>query len=184
MRPVRREDLIDFVTYEERREGIRREALAEKAPRRVHVGDVLTFLFETTLTMRYQIQEMMRTERMVRETDIQHEIDTYNEVLGGPGELGATLLIEIDDAEERATKLVEWVTLPEHLYVLLADGKKVRATIDARQISSERVSAVQYLRFPVAGRVPVAIGADHPRLTVEAKLSAEQRAALERDLST
>lgn len=184
MRPVRREDIIDYVTYEERREGIRREVLAEKAPRRVHVGDVLTFLFETTLTMRYQVQEMMRTERMVRETDIQHEIETYNEVLGGPGELGATLLIEIDDAEERAKKLVEWVTLPEHLYVLLADGTKVRATFDARQISSDRVSTVQYLKFPVAGRVPVAIGADHPRLTLEAKLSAEQRAALERDLST
>lgn len=182
MRPVERGEIVDFVTYEEQRERLRAEAMAEKAPRRVHVGDALTFLFETTLTVRYQVQEMMRTERIVREADIAHEIATYNELLGGPGALGATLLIELDDPAERAHKLVEWVDLPQHLYAELEDGTRVRATYDTRQASDERLSSVQYLKFEVAGRVPVALGADHPQLTVRTSLSAEQRAALERDL--
>ena len=97
MKPVARTDLVDYQTYEDARERFRQRAMAAKDARRVHVGPYLTFLFENTLTIRYQIQEMMRTERIVRERDIQHELETYNAVLGGPGELGCTLLIEIDD---------------------------------------------------------------------------------------
>src|SRR5262245_26599066 len=101
MRKVQRTDILDYETYGEQRDELRRVAMAEKDRRRVHVGESLTFLFENTATMRYQILEMVRAERIVKEKDIQHEIDTYNEVLGGEGELGATLLIEIDDRAER-----------------------------------------------------------------------------------
>ena len=97
MKPVERKEIIDYVTYEEQRDAVRDEAMAAKALRRVHIGEYLTLLFENHLTMRYQIQEMVRVERLVKEADIQHEIDTYNEVLGGEGEFGCTLLIEIDD---------------------------------------------------------------------------------------
>ena len=76
-----------------------------KDARRVHVGRHLTFLFENHETIRYQVQEMTRAERMVKEADIRHEIDTYNELLGQGGDLGCTLLIEIDDPAERADKL-------------------------------------------------------------------------------
>lgn len=85
MQRVVRADILDFVTYEERRAELRAAAMAEKALRRVHVGANLTFLFENTATVRYQILEMVRAERMVREADIAHEIETYNELLGGPG---------------------------------------------------------------------------------------------------
>ena len=68
---------------------IRPAILEAKAPRRVHVGGALTFLFENTDTIRYQVQEMVRAERMTREPDIRHELETYNELLGGQGELGA-----------------------------------------------------------------------------------------------
>ena len=100
MQKVLRGEILDFVTYEERRAELRTAAMAEKAVRRVHVGQNLTFLFENTTTVRYQILEMVRAERMVRESDIAHEIETYNELLGGPGELGCTLLVEIPTAEE------------------------------------------------------------------------------------
>jgi hypothetical protein len=104
MQPVGRDSLLDYVTYEERRDAIRRQVFAVKALRRVHVAGVLTFLFENADTVRYQVQEMMRAERIVKEGDIAHELATYNELLGGPGELGATLLIEIEDPVERSAR--------------------------------------------------------------------------------
>jgi|SRR5690349_4306193 len=184
MRPVQRESLLDYVTYETERERLRAEVLKVKAPRRVHVGGVLTFLFENTATIRYQIQEMMRAERTVREADIRHELETYNELLGAPGELGCTLLIEIESAEERTRKLEEWTSLPAALYVRLPGGELVRAACDARQIGETRLSSVHYLKFAVRGRVPWAIGADHPGLTAETELSAATRAALAEDLAS
>jgi len=84
---LERKDILDFVTYAERRDAIRASAMAAKEPRRVHLGDRLTFLFENRETIRYQVLEMVRAEQMVREDDIQHELDTYNAVLGGEGEL-------------------------------------------------------------------------------------------------
>jgi hypothetical protein len=183
MRPVRREEILDLATYERSRDEIRAGILEVKRRRRVHVGGVLTFLFENTATMRYQVQEMVRAERMTGEAEIRHEIETYNELLGGKGELGCSLLIEIPDPEERDRKLRAWLALPRHLYVKLEDGTRVRAAFDPRQVGSDRLSSVQYLRFDVGGRTPVAVGADLPELTVETALDAEQRAALAADLA-
>src|SRR5439155_3272616 len=122
MRPIARDEIVDYATYEDGREAFRARVLAAKHPRRVHLGEYITLLFENPLTVRYQIQEMIRTERIVREPDIEHEIATYNELLGGPGELGVTMLIEIDDPEARAAKLARWLMLPESVYLRLADG--------------------------------------------------------------
>jgi Protein of unknown function (DUF3501) len=184
MRPVRREELLDLATYERSRAEIRAGILEAKRVRRVHVAGVLTFLFENTATIRYQIQEMMRAERMTREADVLHELDTYNELLGGPGELGCSLLIELPDPAERDRKLRAWVGLPKHLYVTLEDGTKVRPGFDARQVGEERLSSVQYLKFGVGGRTPVAVGSDHPQLEGETALDAEQRTALAADLAS
>ncbi|HSB10641.1 MAG TPA: DUF3501 family protein [Blastocatellia bacterium] len=184
MKPVERKEIIDYVTYEEQRDAFREKMFAVKAPRRVHIGEYLTLLFENHLTMIYQIQEMVRTERMVKEADIQHEIDTYNEVLGGEGEFGCTLLIEIDDPAVRDVKLKEWWSLPEKMYLLLEDGTRVWATFDERQRGDDRVSSVQYMKFSTGGRVPVAVGVDLPGFQAEAVLSAEQRQALQKDISS
>ena len=183
MKPVLRGDLVDYQSYDDVREAFRQEAMAAKAARRAHVGDHLTFLFESTLTIRYQIQEMMRAERIVRERDIVHELETYNALLGGPGELGCTLLIEIDDPLVRQVKLTEWFDLPGHLYARLPSGEKVRPTFDEAQRGDGRLSSVQYLKFAVQGIVPLALGSDHPGLTVESPLGDAQRAALAADLA-
>jgi hypothetical protein len=148
----------------------------------VHVGDVLTLLFENTATIRYQVQEMVRAERITRDEDVRHELETYNELLGEDGELGVSLLIEIPEPEERDRKLREWLALPAHLYLLLEGGEKVRPTYDARQVGTDRLSSVQYLRFDVRGQVPVAAGSDLPALTVATRLTEEQREALRADL--
>ena len=184
MKIVSRDSLVDYVTYEERREAMREAVMAAKAVRRIHVGPYLTFLFENQDTVRYQVQEMMRVERIVKEADIRHELDTYNELLGGDGELGCTLLIEIETAEERDVLLREWLDLPRHLYALLPDGRKVRAGFDPRQVGDTRLSSVQYLTFDVGGVVPRALGADHPKLTVEVALREDQQEALRADLAS
>ena len=184
MRPVRRDELMDLASYERSRAEIRAAILEAKRPRRVHVAGILTFLFENTATMRYQVQEMIRAERMAGEAEILHELETYNELLGGPGELGCSLLIEIADPAERDRKLREWLALPAHLYVRVEDGAKVRARFDPRQVGTDRLSSVQYLKFDVGGRLPVAVGCDLPSLEAETVLDAEQRDALARDLAS
>jgi len=183
MRPVSREEILDYMTYNEQRATLRAAVLELKKPRRIHVGEYLTLLFENTDTMRYQIQEMTRIERIVKEADIQHEIDTYNAVLGAPGELGATLMIEIDDPELRDVLLREWLDLPKHLYVRVEDGTTVYCTYDHKQVGDDRVSAVQYIKFDTDGRNPIAIGSDLEALTVEHTLSESQKEALKADLA-
>src|SRR5512138_1420585 len=126
MTAIRREQILDLPTYERARAEIRPAVLEAKRRRRVHVGGVLTFLFENAATIRYQIQEMIRAERITRERDVRHEIESYAEILGGPGELGVTLLIELPDPAERDRRLRDWLALPRHLYVRLAGGEEVR----------------------------------------------------------
>jgi hypothetical protein len=183
MKPVRREELLDLRTYEQMRDDVRREVMAAKQPRRVHVGEHVTVLFENRRTVWYQVQEMLRAERITDEDAIRHELETYNELLGGPGELGATLLIEIDDPAVRAERLREWRELPAHVYARLPDGTRVRPAFDPRQVGADRLSSVQYLRFPVQGRAPVALGIDLPGLVAEAALSPAQQEALAADLA-
>lgn len=183
MKLVQRAEILDHVTYGEQRPEIQAVALAAKRLRRAIVADCLTFLFENNVTIRYQILEMIRTERIVRERDIQHEIDTYNELIGQDGELGVTLLVGLEDPATRDEKLRRWLDLPRHLYLRLADGTRVRARWDDRQISHERLSSVQYLKFPTGGQVPVACGVDYDgELTGEVALTPEQQAALASDL--
>ncbi|PYP88118.1 MAG: DUF3501 domain-containing protein [Blastocatellia bacterium AA13] len=183
MNPVERSEIVDYMTYEETRDAFRDRVMAAKAIRRVHVGEYLTLLFENHLTVRYQIQEMVRAERIVKEADIVHELETYNELLGGEGQIGCTLLIEIPDSAGRPQKLKEWWDLPEKLYLELEDGARVRATFDERQRGDDQLSSVQYLKFDPKGRVPVAVGSDLPQLEVRVMLTGEQRKAIEEDLA-
>jgi len=182
MRAVRRDELLPLELYEKSRAEIRPAVIEAKRRRRVEVAGDLTFLFENAATIRYQILEMIRSERMTREQDIAHELETYNELLGARGELGCTLLIGIPEEAERDVKLRAWLGLVDHLYVKLPDGTKVRARFDPRQVGDDRLSSVQYLKFDVQGRVPVAVGADLPVLTGETLLDDEQREALRQDL--
>jgi hypothetical protein len=178
---VQRSEILSLQEYDVRRDAIRAGAMEAKRLRRVHVGP-LTFLFENAETVRYQVHEMARAERLYRDAEIQHEVDTYNELLGERGELGCSLLIELPDPAVRDAKLRAWRALPEHLYAKLDDGRLVRARYDRRQVGDDRLSSVQYLRFAVGDRAPVAMGSDLPELTIETALTADQRAALDADL--
>ncbi|MFO7563539.1 MAG: DUF3501 family protein [Enhygromyxa sp.] len=184
MKPIQRDEILDYVTYGEQREAIRQSALRAKDLRRVLLGEHFAFLFENRESVRYQILEMLRVEQIVKEADIRHEIDTYNELLGSGGSLCATLLIGIADEAERAKLLRAWLGLLDHLYARLEDGRRIPPKWDPRQVGDERLSSVQYLSFELGGRAPVALGVDWPErdLVLEAALSDEQRAALQADL--
>ena len=185
MRKVERSEIVDYATYDEDvRPELRPEVMALKRPRRVHLGPHLTFLFENRDTVRYQVQEMMRAERIVKEADILHELETYNELLGDDGELGCTLLIEIEEPEDRDRLLKEWLPLMDHLYALLEDGTRVPASYDPRQVGEDRLSSVQYLKLDTNGAAPTALGCDLEGYRHEVELTDEQRAALASDLAS
>jgi len=180
---VERSEILDFVTYGEQREAMRDSALRAKSVRRVLVGEYFTFLFENHETVLYQVQEMMRIEQIVKEDDIRHELDTYNELIHPAGTVGCTLLVGIDDEQLRDQKLQEWMGLNEHIYAKLPDGRLARPTWDPRQVGDTRLSSVQYLSFPLGPEAPVAIGIEMPGIDAETELSDAQREALRVDLS-
>lgn len=184
MRKVQRSEIVDYQTYEDDRNDTRTQVLAQKKLRRIHVGEHLTFLFENHTTIRYQIQEIMRAEKIVKEADIQHEIKVYNELIGDDGELGCTLLVEIPTEEGRNELLTKWRDLNETIYVTLVSGERVGPVWDERQIGDTRLSSVQYLRFDTKGQTPVNVGCsfDAPQLFGETQLSAASIAAFDADL--
>ena len=182
MRKVIREEVRKPAEYASFREEFRRTVLEQKDTRRIHVGSFLTFLFENHDTVLYQIQEMLRAENITSEPEIQHEMDTYNELLGERGELGCTLLIEIDDPAKRADLLARWKDLPKTLYLETQSGTRVPAQFDARQVGEGRISSVHYLKFQVGDQVPAKVGCSHPDIAAETALSPVQIAALCRDL--
>jgi hypothetical protein len=179
---VRRDEIVDWQTYEDTRDTTRTAVIELKRPRRIHLGEHLTFLFENHDTVRYQVQEMMRAERIVREASIREELDTYNGLLGGAGQLGCALLIEIEDEARRQDLLEAWVGLQEHLYALTADGERHHAGYDPAQVGRGRLSSVQYLTFTLPSP-PVAVGCDFPGQEAEVALGEDQQAALAADLA-
>jgi hypothetical protein len=184
MRHVQRSQIIDSTLYEKTR-GFSKTAVMEiKRRRRIHVGPCLTFLFENTTTIWYQIQEMLRTERIETEAEIQHELATYNALLGGRGQLGCCLLIEIDDPILRDKRLREWRALPAYVYMRCEGGATVRPTVDPSQIDEHRISAVQYLKFHLDDWRPISLGCDLPGLIADTTLNREQRDALNDDLTS
>jgi len=183
VKPVTRDEILDYVTYAERREGIRASAMAAKDLRRVHAGPHLTLLFENHETVRYQVLEMVRAEQIVRDADIRHELDTYNAFLGSAGDLGATLLIEIEDEARRHVLLRSWRDLPGSIFLVLENGEEVPARWDAAQMTEEKLSSVQFLLFPgVARSAPVGLKVAHPQLAIEVAFSPGTRTALAEDL--
>lgn len=159
-----------------------------KDRRRIRVGAHLTFLFENRDTVRYQIQEMMRIERLQNPREIAHEVETYNELIPGPGELSASLLIEYETPAERDVWLPALLGLEHHIW-LEAGGRRSPARFDDRQISTGRLSSVQYIKFHLDPQQMAAfpnvasIIVDHPKYTAEHNLTAEQLKELAADFA-
>jgi Protein of unknown function (DUF3501) len=186
------DDILPLADYERVRPILRPLFIHEKERRRLTVGSHLTFIFENTQTAWYQVEEMIRTEKMTDRDAIQHEIDTYNELIPAPGELVATLLIEYADQTEREAALRRLVGLERRLWLTLGD-KKIAARFDDRQMSTEKISAVQFVRFPLEGvtgsqfldlarKGEAAIVADHPSLAARGAINGLVASSLAEDL--
>ena len=146
---IARESILDLGDYERRRDEIRRSAIAARAARRVPLGPSATISFENRETVSYQIQEMLRAERIAKEPEVQHEIETYSDLLPTSGELSATLMFEFPEADGRAIHLHELVGFEDHLRLELDGAGVANAFFDRRQIDADRISAVQFIRFPL-----------------------------------
>jgi hypothetical protein len=186
MRPIDVSEIKHIADYEILRPEWRPQMMALKDRRRVRVGEHLTFLFENRDTVRYQIQEMMRIERLENPRAIAHEVKTYNELIPGVRELSASLLIEYEIPEERDIWLRALLGLEHHIW-LETGGQRSPARFDDRQISTDRLSSVQYIKFQLSPEQVAAfpqeakIVIDHPKYPAQQKLTREQLRELAAD---
>jgi hypothetical protein len=183
-------DLWPLPVYEQVRDQFRREVIAAKQHRRAAVGPIMTFVFENRLTVKFQVQEILRIEKIANPAAVQEELDGFNEMLPGPGELSATLLIELTGEEKAVAEELRKLTgLADHVWLELGRAR-VQARFDGGRDDGRRVSAVQYLRFPGASRAalldlqtPAAVLIDHPNYRHRAELGEGARRSLAADLA-
>jgi len=162
-------EILDIAQYEKARAGFRRRNIELKKNRRLHNGPMVTFVFENHDTILYQIQEMMRAERIVNDDAIQREIDTYNQLLPGGNELAATMFIELPDAARIREEITKFygVNTGDVTYFQIGN-ERLPGVFDAGQSDDRRISAVQYVRFRFndAQREEFASGANPVRLVI------------------
>ncbi|MAE94331.1 MAG: hypothetical protein CL910_06690 [Deltaproteobacteria bacterium] len=190
MKPLLLSELPSAAAFAQIRPTLRQAVIAHKAARRVAIGDRVTLVFENRETVRWQVLEMCRVEGLTEPAAIQHELDVYNALLPGPGELSATLFIEITNLAEVREELDRLVGMDERVALRVGDDL-VRATFDPSQMDEDRISAVHYVRFslPEEAReafsrpgTALTIEIDHPAYQARCELSADTRASLAADL--
>ena len=191
MKKLTIDDIKDLREYERERDEFRRHIVAMKKHRRVQLGDLLTITFENTDTMRFQIQEMARVERMLTDAQIEQEIETYNELIPAPNELSGTLFVEIDDKERLYEWLPKLVGIQRAVSIWLHDGASVPSIPEdeERLTREETTTTVHYLKFKLSPEQvdafaagPVRIVVDHPSYDAVVELTEEQHSALLGDL--
>ena len=166
MKPIERGEVLGLAEYEGIRDRFRARVIEEKKLRRVKLGEHASCVFENRDTVLLQIQEMLRTERITREAAVQHEIETYNELVPNAHELSATILIEIEDKDTREAFLRDAQGL-EKSFVLVIDGVRCLGKQESRS-ADERTTAVHYVKFDLAE------GAEHAlRQVLEKKRKAD-----------
>ena len=189
---IKRDSLLTLEVYAKQRPQFRAKVIEHKKRRTVHLGPNLTLQFEDELTIRYQVQEMLRIERIFEEDGIQHELDAYNPLIPDGGNWKATMLLEYPDAEERRRRLAELKGVERKVWVEVEGAPRVWAIADEdlERENDEKTSSVHFLRFELehAARerlgagARVALGVDHPNYSARVELSPEQKSALAADL--
>src|SRR5262245_41285184 len=191
---IKRENLLSLESYARERNAFRARVIEHKKLRTVHLGEHLTLLFEDELTIRYQVQEMLRIERIFEDQGIQHELDAYNPLVPDGGNWKATMLIEYPDPEQRRRELARLKGVETRVWVRVAGSAPVYAIADEdlERENEEKTSSVHFLRFELdaASRqrlkqgAALAIGVDHPAYRAQLDpVPAPVRAALLQDLS-
>ena len=188
-----RSDLWSLEEYASRRQTFRAEVIAHKKLRNIALGPHATLYFEDRLTMRYQIQEMLRVERIFEAAEIEEELESYNPLIPDGSNWKATFMIEYGDVEERKIALATMGGIEQTVWVRVGEsGEKIFAITneDMERTRDEKAAAVHFMRFEL-GAVEVAalksgeslfMGIDHASLPGTYEVAADQRAALIADL--
>jgi len=193
MNKLTRDSLMTLEAYAKARKDFRARVLAHKKNRTVHLGEHVTLIFEDELTIRYQIQEMLRIEKTFAEDGIQDELDAYNPLIPDGCNWKATMLIEYEDEGERRAALAKMKGVEDRTWVRVEGCEKVYAIADEdlERENDEKTSSVHFLRFELTGEmiaalkygVSLAIGVDHPAYAADLPaVGAATRTALLADL--
>lgn len=184
MPQIARESLLSLEAYSKQRNEFRARVIAHKKQRTVHLGDHVTLIFEDELTIRYQIQEMLRIERTFEESGIQDELDVYNPLIPDGSNFKATMMIEYTDVVERARMLAMLKGVEDRVWIQAEGCKRLfaHADEDLERENDTKTAAVHFLRFQLDEEtqkslkygVALAAGVDHP--AYEARLDAVDRA--------
>ncbi|MEC7076792.1 MAG: DUF3501 family protein [Pseudomonadota bacterium] len=188
-----RNDLWSLEEYAGRREEFRKQVLAHKKLRQVALGPHATLYFEDQLTMQYQIQEMLRVERIFEAAEIEEELSAYNPLIPDGSNWKATFMIEYGDIEERKQALATMGGIEETVWVQVGNGTKAYAIAneDMERTRDSKAAAVHFMRFELSAEdlqsvrdgADVHMGLDHPSIANNVTLSTEARQALCADLA-
>jgi hypothetical protein len=195
MKPLAREDLMSLEQYAKQRSAFRTRVLEHKQSRKLHLGEHATLYFEDRMTIQYQIQEMLRIERIFEEDGIQEELQAYNPLIPDGCNWKATFMIEYADAEERARALTELIGIERSVWMQVDGHAKLfpYADEDLDRTTEEKTSAVHFVRFEltpemvraVKGGALIAAGIDHAKYQCSIERIPEAtRASLAADLDT
>jgi hypothetical protein len=191
---ISRDTLMSLEAYAKARKDFRAQVLEHKKPRTVHLGPHVTLIFEDELTIRYQVQEMLRVERTFEEEGIQDELDAYNPLIPDGSNFKATMMIEYEDIDARRAALAELKGIEDRVYVEVEGQSRVYAIADEDmdRANEQKTSAVHFLRFELTpdmvralkAGASLAAGVDHPRYAFRSDaLPDDTRAALVDDLA-
>ncbi len=189
VRPIQRSDIKGPAMYEAIRDDYRRRVIELKAPRRVIIGDRVELVFDNRLILTMQLEEICRLERLTTDEQIQAEIDQANELMPTEDSLAATLFVPLPPEEDARVALRQLVGLDEHV-VLHIGPHAIRAAFEAGRSTEEKISAVQYARFPLSAEAkaalqtpgtPVAVEIDHPSYRHRVQCPEATRASLAAD---
>ena len=190
--PIERESLLSLEAYARQRNEFRAKVMEHKKRRTVHLGAHLNLQFEDELTIRYQVQEMLRIERIYEDDGIQGELDAYNPLVPDGTNWKATMLIEYPDPEERKRMLGQLKGIERQVWVQVEGCERAHAIADEdlERENEEKTSSVHFLRFELSAPMRAAlrasaqviIGVEHPAYRATAELRPEVRAALAADL--
>lgn len=194
MGAITAESLMSLEQYSRARKEFRAKVLAHKKHRTIPLGGHVTLVFEDELTMRYQVQEMLRVERIFEEEGIQDELEAYNPMVPDGSNWKATMLIEYPDIEERKVALASMIGVEDRVWVGIGNHQKVYAIADEDldRENEEKTSAVHFLRFELAPGIKqalksgegLAMGVDHPAYSaMRDPVPAETRLSLLNDLA-
>ncbi|MFM9968571.1 MAG: DUF3501 family protein [Burkholderiales bacterium] len=187
------EDLFSLEKYARERTAFRAKVMAHKDQRRVALGENANLYFEDALTMQYQVQEMLRLERIFEPEKIQEELDAYNPLIPNGSNWKATFMLEYGDEAERKVALAKLVGIDSAVWMQVGALEKIRpiANEDLERNTEEKTAAVHFLRFElttemvaaVKGGAPIRAGIDHANYQANVQLSETTRASLARDLA-